>query len=233
MSQNIEIITWYKSILKMLLNMWYWVDTWFAGDMENSDVQPFNDLTSAISWWLTQVTSTQGGWLQNVEDEIRKRDLVAAQVSPKLMTKNRLIKTVFRVTFYESDEVTIPDTDSQNSYASITDSDEVRTVPDAIVQELIEALPAGVQSVQKLCEHSDMIARLSKASIDFWSDNQFVFRKMRWYMQRNEQIPFEIPQPRLLDDICIEALDEPFVLKTYTGKCIYPDRDDYGSISTV
>ena len=213
--------------------MWYWVDTCFTGDMQSSDLQPFNDLTSAVSWWLAQVTSIQGAWLQKVEDEIRNRNLVQAQVSPKLMTKNRLIKTVFRVTYYESDEVTIPDTDSQNSYASITDSEEVRRVPDTIVQQVIEGLPAGVQPLQKMCEHSDMIARLSKASIKFWSDNQFTFRKMRWYMHRNEQIPFEIPQPRFLNDIGIEPLGEPFVLKTYTGKCIYPDYDDYGSISTV
>lgn len=208
--------------------MWYWVDTDFAGDMETSEEQPFTDLPAAVSWWMCLVETTQSTWLQNVEKSIREADLVAAQVCPKLMTKNRMMKTVFRVTFYESDHDTIPDTtDSHDSYATITDSEEVRKVPDAKVQEVIEAFPGGVQSLQRLCEHMDMIARLSKASIDFWSDNQFAFKKMRWYMQRKEDCPFDPPHPQFLSDIRIERDDE-FVLKTYCGKCMYPDYDDFG-----
>lgn len=210
--------------------MWYWVDTFFTENMETSEVQPFTDLQTAVSWWLAKVITIKGTWLQNVENEIRNRNLVTTQVCPKLMTKNRLIKTVFQVTFYETENDTIPDTDSQDSYASITDSEEVQKVPDAIIQNIVEISPKNTQRLQKLYKHIDMIARLSTACIDFWSENQFSFIKMRWYLQRDLQIPFKTPTPHFLDEIGIEPSNEPFVLKTYSGKCIYPDYDDYGTI---
>lgn len=213
--------------------MLYWVDTDFSGDMETSDEQPFADLEAAVSWWLSQVDTVQKKWLQSVENSIRNQDMVTTPVCPKLMTKNRLMKTLFRVTFYESDNDTIPDTDSQDSYATITDSEEVRRVPDTKVEDMVAASPGGIELLQKLCEHIDMIARLSQASVHFWSDNQFAFRKMRWYMQRKEDIPFEPPHPQFLDDIHIEHNSEPFVLQTYRGKCMYPDHDDFGHISPV
>lgn len=203
--------------------MWYWINL-----DSIDDTVKFADLESAVAFWLDHIWDCKLTWLKDLEGEIRQFD-EDTTVRPKRMTKNRLLRTVFSVYFYESDSDELPYPDSDDTYASVVDDDGVRYVTDEAIRRALETVPDAQERVQTLNSYIGMIARLSEVCVESWTKNQFVWQKIRWYRQRDQKPPMAIPKASL-DQIQLHDFEGDDLLRTYHNKRIYPDHDDYGSI---